>query len=195
MANQPICSIEECCNPARTRGFCDSHYYAWYRYGDPLASRRSVSGERIQFLIDAAEADTDECVLWPYAKQQKGYGRVQFGKKNSGAHIVACQLAYGRKPFPDAVVAHSCHTPACVNPRHLRWATAKENSQDMVHDGNSGRGTKNNFAKLSEDAVSEIYRNPNRLSLRMLAARHRVSEGTIYDIQQGRSWAWFTCSL
>ncbi len=30
------CSVGGCTNPVRARGFCNSHYARWRRYGDPL---------------------------------------------------------------------------------------------------------------------------------------------------------------
>lgn len=35
-----VCSIEECANPARYRGWCNAHYVRWQRHGDPLGSNR-----------------------------------------------------------------------------------------------------------------------------------------------------------
>jgi len=29
-----LCAISDCESPARTRGWCKSHYMRWYRYGD-----------------------------------------------------------------------------------------------------------------------------------------------------------------
>jgi len=30
-----VCTIEGCCKPARTRGWCATHYQRWVRNGDP----------------------------------------------------------------------------------------------------------------------------------------------------------------
>lgn len=34
---KPMCIIDGCDAPARTRGWCTRHYYRWKRHGDPLA--------------------------------------------------------------------------------------------------------------------------------------------------------------
>ncbi len=31
-----LCSIEDCNNPARSRGWCSTHWMRWRRHGDPL---------------------------------------------------------------------------------------------------------------------------------------------------------------
>jgi|GEM_PF-1591443 len=36
--NQSICSIEDCSNLAKKRGWCRRHYDSWRRHGDPLAT-------------------------------------------------------------------------------------------------------------------------------------------------------------
>lgn len=36
MATQAVCAIEGCGKPALYRGWCNSHYLRWQRYGDPL---------------------------------------------------------------------------------------------------------------------------------------------------------------
>lgn len=38
MANR-TCLIQDCENPSRARGWCQKHYDAWYRHGDPLYQR------------------------------------------------------------------------------------------------------------------------------------------------------------
>jgi len=40
MADDGICSIEHCGNPAETRGWCARHYCRWKRHGDPLVVKK-----------------------------------------------------------------------------------------------------------------------------------------------------------
>lgn len=39
MAELPICSIDACHKPAKTRGWCATHYTRWIRHGDPSISK------------------------------------------------------------------------------------------------------------------------------------------------------------
>jgi hypothetical protein len=57
------------------------------------------------------------------------------------AHRVMCEIAHGPKPAPGFVAAHTCGKgrEGCVNPRHLRWASQKENMADKLLHGTSNR--------------------------------------------------------
>lgn len=76
---------------------------------------------------------TDTCWLWKGARTEKGYGRARYYTKD-WAHRVSYKLYVGEIP-KGLMILHSCHVPCCVNPKHLRAGTAKENSQDMVQAG------------------------------------------------------------
>lgn len=88
------------------------------------------------------------------------------------------------------VAAHApqvCHQPACINPRHLRWALPDENMGDRVLDGTSNRGSRHGNSILNEDDVATI-RNSN-LSASDLAGRFGVSEATVRDVTTRRTWS------
>jgi HNH endonuclease/AP2 domain len=77
----------------------------------------------------------DGCWLWTGSVNEKGYGRVRTGrgqKPNSLAtHRIAYMDAYGS--IPDGVqIDHTCFNHACVNPEHLRLATAKQNNENRA---------------------------------------------------------------
>jgi len=49
MPAQSICSVEGCSKPACARGYCNSHWHRWRRYGDPLGggpSREEMSNRK-----------------------------------------------------------------------------------------------------------------------------------------------------
>lgn len=79
------------------------------------------------------------CWLWGRKRNGYGYGVLtgiperQIGENR--AHRAAWSL-WNEEPIPDGlIVLHSCDTPACVNPTHLRVGTKMENSQEMIQRG------------------------------------------------------------
>ncbi len=76
-----------------------------------------------------------ECWLWTAGKFAKGYGAFAYAGHRPGyAHRFSYLLHHGDIP-EGALVMHSCDTPACVNPTHLRLGTAGDNARDSVSKG------------------------------------------------------------
>jgi len=126
------CSVEGCGNPHHIRGFCQKHFARLRRYGDPLFTKTAPEGEGLQFLNSLFDHQGEECVTWPFSRTPQGYGQTFFCAEVMGAHRVMCILKHGEPPTPDHQAAHSCGKgrDGCVNPKHLRWATPKENIAD-----------------------------------------------------------------
>ena len=75
----------------------------------------------------------DECWLWNAGLTSRGYGTFSTGtSKSSLAHRYSFFLANG---FYPPVVMHSCDTPRCVNPQHLKAGTQALNVADCVAKG------------------------------------------------------------
>lgn len=81
--------------------------------------------------------DTAQCILWPFGLNGMGYGHFRRDGRTTYAHSAVCILAHGPRPRGN-VTAHSCGKPACVNPRHLRWATQFDNAIDRARHGRGG---------------------------------------------------------
>jgi len=89
---------------------------------------------------------TATCWLWTGAKRHEQYGYLRVyvdGKRlSTGAHRVAYELLVGEIPN-GALIDHLCHVTACVNPAHLRVATAKQNQEHRKGaQANSGTGVR-----------------------------------------------------
>lgn len=141
-----------------------------------------------RFLVSSISIETDDCILWPYGKC-RGYGVLKLGSRVVQAHRGVCLLVYGEPNMERAHAAHSCDTPACINKRHLRWATPKGNAEDRLAHGVVHRGQAAG-SNLTEENVVAIYADPR--SDRTISRTYGCSKGTVYNIKRGISWAWLT---
>lgn len=90
-----------------------------------MARKTKPLEERFWAKVDK----TGACWLWTGCLNNMGYGKIKVDGKDRYAHRVSAALTYG--PIPDGMtVDHKCHTPACVNPTHLRIATYKQNAEN-----------------------------------------------------------------
>lgn len=185
-----LCSIPDCSKTVRARGLCAAHYARWWLHGNPLAGR-TPNGTPISWLQNHTTHVGKECLTWPFAIGQLGYGIVVFEGVRMNASRAMCILAHGQPPKPNYDSAHSCGKGhlACVNPEHLSWKTRKSNHADKIVHGTTNRGEKSSLSKLTREQVIEI-RKSNQEPHRELAIKFGVSKQTISDIQRRKSWNW-----
>lgn len=132
------CSIEGCDRPAKTLGWCGTHYERWRKHGDVNAGRRKPVIERFWDNVDRP-ATPDACWLWTGRLDKDGYGVISVGRRPVRAHRFAYELLVG--PISAETLDHDCHTRdrscpggacfhrRCMNPAHLRPVTAAENAR------------------------------------------------------------------
>lgn len=136
--------------------------------------------------------ETDACVMWPFARCSGRYGHFQANKVYYLAHRYVCEAAHGPAPDGKPLALHSCHNgeSGCVNPRHLRWGSAKENTGDMLKAGRFAVGRAASKSNLTDEAVRDIRRQRQQgVRAADLAKGFGVSESAIYQICRKASWA------
>lgn len=72
-----------------------------------------------------------DCLLWKGATSRDGYGKIRINRKTWGVHRLQYFLYSGVLEEMDKV-RHSCDTPLCVNPDHLRVGSDLDNVRDMI---------------------------------------------------------------
>lgn len=129
------CSIEHCTARAKARGWCNRHYKLWQRNGDPTKTVIRHIEENFWRRVDKSES----CWNWTGRINQAGYGRMWDGTRDVMAHRYSYQLA-SDLPLPNGqFLDHICHNRRCVNPKHLRPVTQKQNMEN--HAGPTRRNT------------------------------------------------------
>ena len=147
------------------------------------------------FIANALAADTDECIVWPWSREEHGYAvRIGRNGKKGSSRLLSrqlCEQAHGPSPTDKPVCAHSCNNGAggCINPKHLRWATQLENMHDKFAHGTATRGAEIGTSKLTEDDVREIRRVGGRMRQKDIAAHFGVSRANVSIILSGKTWS------
>lgn len=109
------------------------------------------------------------CFLWIGYVNSWGYGRFNVNGTIKSAHRVAFEEVNGEIPT-GMLVLHSCDTPSCVNPDHLRLGTDSENGADKAKRRRAP-------TKLNDDQVRLIRAEPGRY--RDIAEKFDISAATV----------------
>jgi len=188
------CKHNDCLADAKAQGFCQKHYLRFRLYGHTEPKSFDHEPIEIRFWQIVEKAGDNDCWLWKRPPSSNGYGRIRVREtgKEESSHRVSWWLHNGRQEIPKGmVVMHSCDNKLCVNPKHLKLGTFKENTQDMILKGRAKYkpfpGENNANARLTEKDVIFI-RNSN-LKHTEIAKIIGVSASCIADVRKRRSWA------
>lgn len=194
-ANFKPCSVFGCNGNSHwradgKRGWCARHYARWRAHGDPTAGRTDI-GLPARFLDEVALCFNGfSCLEWPFGKSNNGYGTIRINRRKHFVHRLVCERVHGPAPA-NADAAHACGNRSCVNPSHLRWATRQENMMDAQAHGTILGVNRGKRVKLRAEDIPAIRSKLSQgVSVAIIAAAYRVSEGCIYSIRSGKNWRW-----
>jgi hypothetical protein len=170
-----------------SHGYCGAHWLQIKEGRTPRILRRNNSS--VPWIMAHKDHVGDECLTWPFPLGARGRGEIKFNGKACNAAHAMCWAAYGPPPTPQYDAAHSCGKGhlGYVNPRHLRWATKKENQADRWEHGTILIGEKHPMARLTKEDVVGI-RILRTLPRALVASVYGVSKATINDVVYRRSW-------
>jgi hypothetical protein len=141
---------------------------------------------RYKIFNNSRLSDTG-CWLWTGPLGTGGYAVFNSRKVDQRAHRASYQLYKG--PIPKGMkILHSCDTPSCVNPAHLRAGTQKENAADRQSRGRGHklRGESVGTSKLTEIDVIDI--RSSTIGQKALAEKYGVAPSHIWLIRAGKAW-------
>jgi hypothetical protein len=147
----------------------------------------------LRWIEDHKSYDGDGCLIWPFSRDAKtGYAQpivTYEGLKRP--HVLMCESVNGPMPSKGFDVAHSCGggKMGCVHPKHLRWATAKENAEDKNVHGTQIRGSSCYNAVLTENDIPKIRALKGSMSQREIGEIYGVSRSAIKNIFNGMTWS------
>lgn len=149
------------------------------------------NGAPLKFLLQARNHHGPDCLIWPYSRMGKGYAKLWYEGKDTGAHRLMCTWVNGPPPTPEHEACHTCGHgfDACIAPDHLIWATPKENAKYKLTHDTHNRGERHGLAKLTNEQVREIKTLLDRQTMRSIAHQFSVSESIIHRINSGECWS------
>ena len=167
--------------------------WVFVRLSTPWSSGEEVKMTKTMDWIDKiVRAHGDECVFWPFARCPNGYGKLRRDKRWWLAHRFVCTLVHGNGGETKPLVLHSCGNGhlGCVNPGHLRWGTAKENTRDALDSGTFALGERANKSGLTADGVRQMRKlRLEGIALQPIADKFGVSLAAASLAIRGKTWA------
>lgn len=134
----------------------------------------------------------DDCWLWTGTKTKFGYGRVTIQRRSYAATHFALSASGLPRPTGKHQALHSCDNASCVNPRHLRWGTHRDNMDDKIQRGRCTRlepeQMPNSYRDTPENRARKEYILRSPKSCRALASELGVGATLIASIRIGKKW-------
>jgi hypothetical protein len=187
------CSFDGCENPVNSQGLCQAHIHQRNK-GQALrqiTKKKRPSEGALEFFMRHINPSASGCWMWT-GPAQRGYPQLRtkgapWGRR---ANRAALFFFVGPPPSNRHFAIHSCDTPMCVNPAHLRWGTPKENTGDAISRDRISRGSSHPIAKLSEADVAAIrLRVASGELQRVVASAYGIRQSYVSRIVRREIWS------
>lgn len=172
-----ICLISGCNNKYSAKGYCKKHYKRWWKYGDPLYTKRERHGMQ----------NTAEYISW-YCMKNRCYNKNYIGyHRYGGRGITICDrwmksfTAFlkdmGQRPFLKAQIDRIDNNKGYYK-ENCRWATPAQNSQN------------GSLIKLSIEIARNIRRiyKTSGLSQKEIGLIYNMGQDSISLIVNNKQW-------
>lgn len=118
-----------------------------------------------------------DCWEWKGTLINKGYGWLRCNKRRWLAHRLSYIINNGEIP-KDKEILHICDNRKCINPKHLRLGTRKDNIQDMIKKG-----------RMNKERPSKYYQYKGiRKGLKFWAEKFNINYATLNNRVNRLGW-------
>lgn len=147
-----------------------------------------VSTIRVRKLILLSDSVYSKCrrALNFKTRKKDGYIIIERQGKNVYFHRWLYEQKYGKVGF-GVVIRHICNHPWCLNIKHLKAGTQKDNIQDQIKIGTFVKGEKNGLAKLTDLQVKKLRKEIN-LTFAELAKKYGISSSVAWQVYNKITW-------
>lgn len=183
------CSVEGCYKHSAAKGYCDTHYRRYKKYGFIFKSCHELPILDRFYLKTKLDSKTG-CIEWIGSINAWGYGCFSYKCKSHLAHRFIYQ-SINEVDISGMLICHHCDNPKCVNINHLFIGTNQDNVNDMMKKGRwiPLKSHEAYFSKLNYEDIDKIRSEiKNGKSNRSLALKFNVSDSTISSIKLNRTW-------
>lgn len=157
------------------------------------AARKTTAGKgaAIAWVRHHVNYDSDFCLIFPFYRDQSGYGMLGYNGKQYYAHRLMCEMANGPSPGPGYEATHGCGNGhgGCANPKHLEWKTKVGNRRDSTAHGTGARHHGGSIRSLNEDQIAHMRSLNGQKTHTEIAAMFGVSPPTVRAIFAGKMYA------
>lgn len=173
--------------------YCRRHLRWLEQYGTLEPPKMAQGSLEFRFWKHVQKREDDECWEWEADTSRAGYGSLwnSESNKNISAHRFSYELHNGSIEAGRHVL-HTCDNKRCVNPKHLRLGSCKQNVKEAFERGlrkpiPSLSGENNPKSKLTLEQVRFIKQHPE-LRHTELAKMFGLSPNCIRGVRTGRTW-------
>lgn len=115
----------------------------------------------------------NECWSWTGSRDSKGYGFISVNGRTRRVHIVAWELATGRKLRKGYTLQHRCRNTSCWRPSHVEVMSRSRNTAD---------GNRNNPRSTEKArAMLRMARNGTSPAQRIIDATNEAAARIMAD--------------
>ncbi len=160
-----------------------------------LRTRTNSFFPLLKELVDNPPDDPKECILWPFAKDHNGYGRISNPFRDHPRMLGTHQCAWeyvNERPIPKGEgIHHECDIPLCIRGSHLTTGTQTKNMADCQARGRTARGPALPQSRLNPHIVRTM-RHFSTLGMTCKEVADRMGENyvTTYQAINRISWNW-----